>query len=95
MAQADLQRAVEHLHGCRATWVEDVTVREHFAGNVVWDGVVSVFAVDHPKAARAYAWSYVTDEQAQRRRFLAILGLPPVNDPVDAVRAAIASGEQE
>lgn len=86
--------AVRHLHGCAATHVRAVEVHEQHNGSTVWRGTVHVFDVDHPKAQRAYAWSYVVDEKTQRRRFLAILGIPPINSPIDAVRAAIASGEQ-
>ena len=91
---SQLIEAISKLHGCVATWVEDVPVRDHFGGDVVWDGEVSVFSINHPQATRAYAWSYVVDEATQRRRFITVLGIPPVNTPVDAVRAAIASGQQ-
>lgn len=91
----DLQVSVERLHGCTAAYVEAVAVHEQHGGATVWQGVVQVFEVDHPQANRAYAWSYIVDERTQRRRFLAILGIPPVNSPADAVRAAIASGQQE
>jgi hypothetical protein len=82
--------AIKHLHGCTAIFVESVPVRETFNGEVVWDGEVQVFALaDHPKAKRAYAWSYATE--GERRRFMAVLGLPPVTDAVTAVRVAIAA----
>lgn len=90
----DLSAAVTHTHGCKAIHVQTVEVHERHDGETVWDGTVHVFAIDHAKASRAYAWSYVVDEKTQRRRFLAILGVPPINSPIDAVRAAIASGEQ-
>jgi len=74
--------------------VQTVQVHAGPEGPAQWNGTVHVFAVDHPKAERAYAWSHVVDPKTQRRRFLAILGVPPINSPADAVRAAIASGEQ-
>ena len=47
----------------------------------------------HPKAQRAYAWSYGTE--GTRRRFMVVLQqLGPVVDAVTAVRAAIASDAQ-
>ena len=82
--------AIRHMHGCEATWVESVPVRETFKGEIVWDGEVQVFDVKHPKAARAYAWSHATD--TGRRRFVAVLGLGPVVDAITAVRASIAAG---
>lgn len=86
-----LREAIRHMHGCESTWVESVPVRETFRGEVVWDGEVQVFELaGHPRAARAYAWSHVTE--GSKRRFYAVLGLPPVVDAVTAVRAAIAAG---
>ena len=54
----ELKRAVENQHGCTATVLEFVPVKETFDGNTVWDGIVHVFRIDgHPKARKAYAWS--------------------------------------
>jgi hypothetical protein len=41
-------------------------------------------------ANRAYAWSSPI-EGSDKRRFLAVLHVPPVTSPVDAVRAAIVA----
>lgn len=80
--------AVRHLHGLEATWIESVPVREEHEGKVVWEGEVQVFAVEHPKAKRIYAWSHESGPGG-KRRFHAVLGVPPVTGPVDAVRVAI------
>jgi hypothetical protein len=89
----ELQRAVEHLHGCTATFVEAVEVREEHGGKVIWEGAVKIFdLVGHPKAKRAYAWSYATT--GTKRRFVAVLGLPPVDSAVMAVRATILADEK-
>ena len=62
-------------------------VVETFRGKIVWQGQVEVFALKgHPKAKRCYAWSH---EEDGKRRYVAVLELPPVNSPVTAVRAAI------
>jgi len=45
-----------------------------------------VFAVEHPKATRVYAWSHETD--AGKRRFHAVLGVAPVTGAEMAVRVA-------
>ncbi|HEY4014351.1 MAG TPA: hypothetical protein VGM06_13500 [Polyangiaceae bacterium] len=81
--------AIRHLHGCEALWVESVPVHEKTpAGATVWQGEVQVFdLVGHPKAKRAYAWSHATE--GTKRRFHAVLGLPPVDGPVMAVRTAV------
>ncbi len=88
---AQLKRAVEAQHGCTATLVQSVPVQETFEGKTVWDGVVHVFKIHgHPKASKAYAWSSPI-EGSDKRRFFAVLHLPPVTSPVEAVRAAIVS----
>lgn len=79
--------AIRHLHGLGATWVESVPVHETHEGRTVWDGEVQVFAVEHPKASRVYAWSH--EGEGGRRRFHAVLGVPPVDSALDAVRVAI------
>lgn len=83
--------AIRHLHGCAATWVESVGVRETFNGETVWDGEVQVFDLQgHPRAARCYAWSYATE--GAKRRFVAVLDDGgAINSPVKAVRAAIVA----
>lgn len=86
----ELKRAVESQHGVTATLVQSVPVHEEFEGKTVWDGIVHVFDLArHPKAKRAYAWSYERDDG--KRRFFAVLGIPPINTPKDAVRAAIVA----
>jgi len=88
---SQLKRAVEAQHGCTATLVQSVPVTETFDGKTVWEGVVHVFTVHgHPKARKAYAWSSPI-EGSDKRRFFAVLHLPPVTSPVEAVRAAIVA----
>jgi len=86
-----LREAIKNMHGCDSEWVESVPVVEKFKGEVVWAGEVQVFdLIGHPKAKRAYAWSHATE--GTKRRFVAVLGLPPVDGPQAAVRIAIAAG---
>jgi hypothetical protein len=86
-----LQTAVEGMHHCRARLAQSVPVSERFSGQAVWEGVVHVFDLDgHPKATRAYAWSSPV-EGGERRKFYAVLHVPPVTSPVQAVRAAIVA----
>jgi hypothetical protein len=88
-AISDLARTVERMHHCKARLVQSVPVRETHGGSTVWEGVVHVFAVEgHPTAPRAYAWSSPI-EGSDKRRFFAVLHLPPITSPVEAVRAAI------
>jgi len=82
-----LIEAIRHMHWLKATWLESVPVVERHEGQVVWAGEVQVFAAEHPKTDRVYAWSHETD--AGKRRFHAVLGAPPVAGAVEAVRVAI------
>jgi hypothetical protein len=52
--------------------------------------VVEVFSLKgHPKAGLAYAWSQETDDGG--RRYVAILGVPPIKSARDAVLVSIAA----
>jgi hypothetical protein len=77
------------MHGCKASWVEEVPVKESFKDETVWDGTVHVFDLTgHPEATRAYTWSWHMPGRSKHTYF-AVLKLPPVFSPRDAVRAAI------
>ena len=85
----ELHDVIQHLHGVDSTHVESVPVKETFQGKTVWEGVVEVFDLkNHPKASRAYAWAYET-ENPKRPRHVIVLHMGPVTSPLLAVRAAI------
>lgn len=84
-----LAKAILDLHGCKATWIESVPVKDVFEGETVWEGVVQVFdLIDHPKAKRCYAWSHGL-EGSKKRRFFAVLHQGTVDSPEKAVKAMI------
>lgn len=84
-----LRGAVEQLHNCHASYVEDVIVVENFGSDTVWEGVVSVFDLkDHPTAKRAYAWSHAI-EGSTKRKFYAVLHQGKIDSPLKAVQASI------
>jgi hypothetical protein len=86
-----LKRAVEAQHICRATLAQSIPILETFEEQPVWEGIVHVFDLEgHPQASRAYAWSSPI-EGSDKRRFFAVLQLPPITSPIDAVRAAIVA----
>jgi hypothetical protein len=88
---SNLSDAIKNLHGCDATWLESVPVKETFQGQTVWEGVVEVFElIDHPTAKKCYAWSYLMDESG-KRKFMAVLHQRPVDSPEKAVRAYIVA----
>ena len=87
----ELREAVEHMYDVKVAYVETVAIDERFHGKTVWTGDVKVFAVEaHPTGAtRAYAWSMLTE--GAKRRFVAILGVPPITNALEAVRAFVLS----
>jgi hypothetical protein len=79
---SELQAAVEHLHGCAASFVEAVPVLETLQGATIWTGLGHVFRLTgHPSASRCYAWSYAIDGAEDRRRFAALVHEGPVCSP--------------
>lgn len=80
-----IQRAAERASGHAATLVETVPVVETFRGEIVWEGVVSVF--DTPRC-KVYGWAVKSDKGPQ---FVAVLNEPPVDSTITAVRAWIVS----
>ena len=77
------------MHGADSTHAESVPVLETFKGQTVWQGIVEVFdLLNHPKAKRAYAWSAGPGPD---EKFTAVLEVPPVNDPLTAVRVSIVA----
>ncbi|MDD5243712.1 MAG: hypothetical protein PHU49_06810 [Syntrophorhabdaceae bacterium] len=85
----ELKKAIEQLHKCRAHFIEEIEVVEVFQGKTVWEGIVFVFKLEgHPQATKAYAWSSPI-EGSTKRRYYAVLHIPPVDSPEKAVRASI------
>lgn len=86
----NLRDAVTAMHGCDCDHSSTGRVVEMFEGRVVFDGNVETFTLSgHPQASLAFAWAF---DDGGEPRYLAVLNVPPINDPSDAVRAAIASG---
>jgi hypothetical protein len=55
----------------------------------MWEGEVSVFnVIGHPQTDTAYAWR---DYQDDKKRYVAVLKLPPVDSAQLAVRAAVVA----
>ena len=82
-----LKDAIRETHGCESLHIESVPVKEVFEGETAWEGTVEVFdLVGHPKASRAYAWSY---RDGDEMKSIAVLHLAPVDSPQAAVKVAI------
>ena len=85
----ELKKAIRETHGCDSLHVESVRIKEVFKDQTVWEGRIEVFAViDHPKAKRAFAWSYRDGDQNET---VAVLAIPPTDSPQNAVKIASAS----
>ena len=85
----ELRDAIRQLHGLESEYVETMEVVEEFKGRTMWDGEVSIFKVSgHPQTDTAYAWR---DQQGDKKRYVAVLKLPPVDSPQLAVRAAVVA----
>lgn len=86
-----LTRAVSAMEGCPCSHAGTSKVHEQMDGKTVWKREVETFDLkDHPKAKRAFAWSYVDDHG--KTQFVSLLEQPPVGSPRAAVQIAIASG---
>lgn len=83
----ELKDAIRRLHGVESEFVETVPVVEEFEGRTMWDGEVSVFRVSgHDQTDTAYAWA---DRAGDKKRYVAVLKMPPVESPETAVKAVI------
>ena len=84
----DVKRAVEHTANSTAKHLETVPVVETFRGQTVWAGMVEVFRLSTPPPERAYGWIIDPDGEPE---YVAVLGKPPVDSPLAAVRAWLVS----
>lgn len=82
------QLAVERATGSAVEHLESVPVVETFRGETVWNGTVEVFSVASPPPERAYGWAV---EGKTETEYVAVLGNPPVDSPIAAVRAWLVS----
>lgn len=85
----NLRQAVTALHGCDCLHSGTSRVVEFYEGQKVFDGNIQTFSLaGHPKASEVFAWAFDNGNEPQ---YIAALEVPPINDPSDAMRAAIAS----
>jgi hypothetical protein len=71
-----------------------VAVVEKFGSETVWSGIVHAFKIEGTdKADTCYAWSSPI-EGSTKRRYYAILHVPPVDSPKKTVRASIVQDQK-
>jgi hypothetical protein len=75
-----LKEVIKNLHGVDAEYLETVPVTETFQGQTAWQGDVEVFKIrGHPIATRCYTWAHSAGADDRGKKYLAVLGLPPVD----------------
>ena len=85
-----LQKAIRDLHGVDSSHLRSERLHLMYRDETVWQGVVEVFGLKgHPKAGLGYAWAHEADGGG--RRYVAILGVPPIKSAADAVQAFLAA----
>lgn len=83
-----LRDAIKIQHGCASTHIQTIPLTEQSEGKIVWQGEVEMFELHgHPQARLCYTWGYLGDDDTEQ--YAAVLELPPVDSPRNAVRAAI------
>lgn len=86
----EVQKRVENSCKCKAEHDHTEHVIENHGSKIVWDGFVQVYRLlDHPKAKFCYAWGHPIDTEP--REVTTVLGIPPVDSPITAVRVAVAA----
>jgi len=89
-----LKLAVEHIHNCDALHIEEIAVIEKFGSKTVWQGIVHVFKIKgNSQTDTCYAWSSPIGSLT-KRRYYAVLKIPPIDSPEKAVRAAIVKNSK-
>ena len=91
---AYLNDAIRHNFSCDAKYRETVEVKEFYGQTPVWGGDVVIFEIEHPDAKVCYAWP-VFNDQEKVVGAKTVLGKPPVDTALAAVRAAIVADHRE
>ncbi len=82
--------AIEKRANCTATYFQTQPVRLALDGEILWKGKVEVFKLQgHPQASLAFGWGF---ENAQKKiEYVTVVGVPPLDNPISAVKAYLAS----
>ncbi len=82
--------AIERRAQCSAVHIQTQPVRLALDGQILWKGKVEVFQLkEHPEAKLAFGWG-VPNGQGQTE-FITVIGRPPLDNPISAVKAYLAS----
>jgi hypothetical protein len=83
-----IQKAVEKAAKCHVSHLGSQALIETIRGETIWEGTVEIFTLYKPPPKMAYGWAL--DDNGEPR-YIVVLGTPPINMAIDAVRAWIAS----
>jgi hypothetical protein len=85
-----LKEAIERKAQCAVKYLHTQPLRLVEDGQVTWKGKVEVFQLDgHPEAKIAFGWGIPVD--ANKTEFITVIGVPPLETPIVAVKAYLAS----
>lgn len=86
--QRDLELAVNATQGGACSHDGTFFVEEMVEGKLKTIAVETFQLRGHPEASQAFAWAWNDNKE---RRYMAVLRVPPIDSPHDAIRATIAS----
>jgi hypothetical protein len=88
--QRALLDAIEKRGNCKAAYYQTQPVRIALDGVILWKGKVECFKLQgHPQATLAFGWGF---ENAQKKiEYITVIGVPPLDNPISAVKAFLAS----
>jgi hypothetical protein len=88
--RTSLMDAIELNGNCKATYVHTQPVRIILEGKVLWKGRVEVFDLKgHAFSKRAFGWTIRHKEKKSEN--IIVMGIPPLDTPLMAVKAFLAS----
>ena len=83
--------AIELRGNCRASYLHTQPVRIVLEGKVLWRGRVEVFELQgNAYAKRAFAWGDKRKD-TKKQPVVVVMGIPPLDTPLMAVKAFLAS----
>ena len=75
---------------CVAFHIQTQPVRLYINAQLAWKGKVEVFQLrNHPQAKLAFAWGVKSEQK--KMHYIVILGIPPLDTPLMAVKAYVAT----
>lgn len=84
-----LQDAIRKLLGAESEYIGAVPIIEKYGDMTAWQGIVYVFHLsNHLQSDKCYAW-YSDNPHTGKRKYYAVLHIPPIDSPEKAVRASI------